>query len=119
MRRPEREGQQQEDKGKLKGKLDSVFDKAQHALEDLKPQGRQEVESDSPPRCDRAGEETRVVGVEPLGPLRAELETHDDADEAAELSATDRGSTDDRERTWNRWRACSREAESPGERRGH
>jgi uncharacterized protein YjbJ (UPF0337 family) len=31
-----REGQRQEDKGKLKGKLDSVFDKAQHALEDLK-----------------------------------------------------------------------------------
>lgn len=31
-----REGQRQEDKGKLKGKLDSVFDKVQHALEDLK-----------------------------------------------------------------------------------
>ena len=31
-----REGQRQEDKGKLKGKLDSVFGKAQHALEDLK-----------------------------------------------------------------------------------
>ena len=31
-----REGERQEDKGKLKGKLDSVFDKAQHALEDLK-----------------------------------------------------------------------------------
>ncbi len=31
-----REGQRQEDKGKLKGKLDSAFDKAQHALEDLK-----------------------------------------------------------------------------------
>ena len=30
------EGQRQEDKGKLKGKLDSVFDKTQHALEDLK-----------------------------------------------------------------------------------
>ena len=29
-------GQRQEDKGKLKGKLDSVFDKAQHALGDLK-----------------------------------------------------------------------------------
>jgi uncharacterized protein YjbJ (UPF0337 family) len=29
-----REGQRQE--GKLKGKLDSAFDKAQHALEDLK-----------------------------------------------------------------------------------
>jgi len=31
-----REGQRQEDKGKLKGKLDSAFDKAQHAIEDLK-----------------------------------------------------------------------------------
>ena len=31
-----REGQHQEDKGKLKGKLDSAFDKAQHSLEDLK-----------------------------------------------------------------------------------
>jgi uncharacterized protein YjbJ (UPF0337 family) len=31
-----REGQRQEEKGKLKGKLDSAFDKAQHALEDLK-----------------------------------------------------------------------------------
>ena len=31
-----REGQRQEDKGKLKGKLDSAFDKAQHALKDLK-----------------------------------------------------------------------------------
>ena len=31
-----RAGQRQEDKGKLKGKLDSVFDKAQHALQDLK-----------------------------------------------------------------------------------
>ena len=31
-----REGQRQEDKGKLKGKLDSAFDKAQHALENLK-----------------------------------------------------------------------------------
>ena len=31
-----REGQRQEDKGKLKGGLDSFFDKAQHALEDLK-----------------------------------------------------------------------------------
>jgi uncharacterized protein YjbJ (UPF0337 family) len=31
-----RAGQRQEDKGKLKGKLDSVFDKAQHALGDLK-----------------------------------------------------------------------------------
>jgi uncharacterized protein YjbJ (UPF0337 family) len=31
-----REGERQEDKGKLKGKLDSAFDKAQHALEDLK-----------------------------------------------------------------------------------
>ena len=31
-----REGQRQEDKGRLKGKLDSVFDKAQHTLEDLK-----------------------------------------------------------------------------------
>ena len=31
-----REGQRQEDKGKLKGKLDSVFGKVQHALEDLK-----------------------------------------------------------------------------------
>jgi len=31
-----REGQRQEDKGKLKGKLDSTFDKARHALEDLK-----------------------------------------------------------------------------------
>jgi uncharacterized protein YjbJ (UPF0337 family) len=31
-----REGQLREDKGKLKGKLDSAFDKARHALEDLK-----------------------------------------------------------------------------------
>jgi uncharacterized protein YjbJ (UPF0337 family) len=31
-----REGQRQEDTGKLKGKLDAAFDKAQHALEDLK-----------------------------------------------------------------------------------
>ena len=31
-----REGQRQEDKGKLKGKLDSAFGKVQHALEDLK-----------------------------------------------------------------------------------
>ena len=31
-----REGERQEDKGKLKGKLDSVVDKAEHALEDLK-----------------------------------------------------------------------------------
>jgi uncharacterized protein YjbJ (UPF0337 family) len=31
-----REGQRQEDKGRLKGKLDSVFEEAQHALEDLK-----------------------------------------------------------------------------------
>ncbi len=31
-----REGQRQEDKGKLKGKLDTAFDKVQHALEDLK-----------------------------------------------------------------------------------
>jgi uncharacterized protein YjbJ (UPF0337 family) len=31
-----REGERQEDKGKLKGKLDSAFDKVQHALGDLK-----------------------------------------------------------------------------------
>jgi uncharacterized protein YjbJ (UPF0337 family) len=31
-----REGERQEDKGKLKGRLNSAFDKAQHALEDLK-----------------------------------------------------------------------------------
>jgi len=31
-----REGQRQENKGKLKGKLDSAFDKARHAIEDLK-----------------------------------------------------------------------------------
>ena len=31
-----RAGQRQEDKGKLKGKLDAVFDRAQDALEDLK-----------------------------------------------------------------------------------
>jgi uncharacterized protein YjbJ (UPF0337 family) len=31
-----REGQRQEDKGRLKGKVDSAFDKVQHALEDLK-----------------------------------------------------------------------------------
>jgi uncharacterized protein YjbJ (UPF0337 family) len=31
-----REGQHQEDKGKLKGKLDSAFGKAHHALDDLK-----------------------------------------------------------------------------------
>jgi uncharacterized protein YjbJ (UPF0337 family) len=31
-----REGERQENKGKLKGKLDSTFEKAQHALEDLK-----------------------------------------------------------------------------------
>ena len=31
-----REGQRQEDKGKLKGKLDSVIGKAEHALGDLK-----------------------------------------------------------------------------------
>jgi uncharacterized protein YjbJ (UPF0337 family) len=30
------EGESQEEMGKLKGKLDSVFGKAQHALEDLK-----------------------------------------------------------------------------------
>jgi uncharacterized protein YjbJ (UPF0337 family) len=30
------EGQRQEDKGKLKGKLDSAVDKAHHALEDLR-----------------------------------------------------------------------------------
>jgi uncharacterized protein YjbJ (UPF0337 family) len=30
------EGERQEDKGKLKGKLDSVVGKAEHALEDLK-----------------------------------------------------------------------------------
>jgi uncharacterized protein YjbJ (UPF0337 family) len=31
-----REGQRQEDKGKLKGKLDSAFNRAHHALEDLR-----------------------------------------------------------------------------------
>ena len=31
-----REGERREDKGKLKGKLDSVVDKEQGALEDLK-----------------------------------------------------------------------------------
>ena len=31
-----REGQRHEDKGRLKGKVDSAFDKVQHALEDLK-----------------------------------------------------------------------------------
>jgi uncharacterized protein YjbJ (UPF0337 family) len=31
-----RKGERQEDKGKLKGKLDSVIGKAEHALEDLK-----------------------------------------------------------------------------------
>ena len=31
-----REGERQEDKGKLKGRLDSTIDKAHHALEDLK-----------------------------------------------------------------------------------
>jgi uncharacterized protein YjbJ (UPF0337 family) len=31
-----REGERQEDKAKLKGKLDSVIGKAEHALEDLK-----------------------------------------------------------------------------------
>ena len=31
-----REGERQEDKGKLKGKLDSVVEKAEHALEDVK-----------------------------------------------------------------------------------
>lgn len=30
------EGQHQEDKGKLKAKLDSAVDRAQHALDDLK-----------------------------------------------------------------------------------
>jgi len=30
------EGERQEDKGKLKGKLDSAIGKAHHALEDLK-----------------------------------------------------------------------------------
>ena len=30
------EGERQEDKGKLKGKLDSVVEKAEHALEDVK-----------------------------------------------------------------------------------
>jgi uncharacterized protein YjbJ (UPF0337 family) len=30
------EGERQEDKGKLKGKLDSAIGKTQHALEDLK-----------------------------------------------------------------------------------
>jgi len=30
------EGQRQEDKGKLKGKLDSVVEKAEHTLEDVK-----------------------------------------------------------------------------------
>jgi uncharacterized protein YjbJ (UPF0337 family) len=29
-------GERQEDKGKLKGKLDSVVEKAEHALEDVK-----------------------------------------------------------------------------------
>ncbi|MGA2322076.1 MAG: CsbD family protein [Solirubrobacteraceae bacterium] len=31
-----RKGERQEDKGKLKGKLDSVIGKAEHVLEDLK-----------------------------------------------------------------------------------
>jgi uncharacterized protein YjbJ (UPF0337 family) len=31
-----REGERQEDKGKLKGRLDSVVDRAHHALDDLK-----------------------------------------------------------------------------------
>jgi uncharacterized protein YjbJ (UPF0337 family) len=31
-----RKGERQEDKGKLKGKLDSAVEKAEHALEDLK-----------------------------------------------------------------------------------
>jgi uncharacterized protein YjbJ (UPF0337 family) len=31
-----REGERQEDKGKLKGKLDSVVEKAEHAVEDVK-----------------------------------------------------------------------------------
>jgi uncharacterized protein YjbJ (UPF0337 family) len=31
-----RKGQRQEDQGKLKGKLDSAFDKAHHALENLR-----------------------------------------------------------------------------------
>ena len=31
-----REGERQEDKGKLKGKLDSVVEKAEHTLEDVK-----------------------------------------------------------------------------------
>jgi uncharacterized protein YjbJ (UPF0337 family) len=30
------EGERQEDKGKLKGRFDSVVDKAHHALDDLK-----------------------------------------------------------------------------------
>jgi len=30
------EGERQEDKGKLKGRLDSTIDKAHHALEDLR-----------------------------------------------------------------------------------
>jgi hypothetical protein len=36
MRRSKREGQRQEDTGELKGKLDPVFDEAQHVLADLK-----------------------------------------------------------------------------------
>jgi uncharacterized protein YjbJ (UPF0337 family) len=35
-RKVKREGRQQEDKGKLKGKLNSAVEKAQDALEDLK-----------------------------------------------------------------------------------
>jgi len=31
-----REGERREDKGKLKGRLDSVVDRAHHALDDLK-----------------------------------------------------------------------------------
>ena len=35
-----REGQRQEDKGKLKGKIDSTIGKTQDALKGLKEQGR-------------------------------------------------------------------------------
>ncbi|MGO9955711.1 MAG: CsbD family protein [Solirubrobacteraceae bacterium] len=39
-----REGERQEDKGKLKGKVDSAIDKAEHALGDLKDKAEEGLE---------------------------------------------------------------------------
>jgi uncharacterized protein YjbJ (UPF0337 family) len=53
-----REGERQEDKGKLKGKLDSTIDKAHHALEDLKH------------KIDRNRTTVRARGADATGPAR-------------------------------------------------